>query len=325
MREALTPYRGANKANYLCILATELMGLDSLKQIPKLLAGFESVLDTLHPDVAQAIRTLRICGFSPTTQRELRLIVDAYLTHHRARNNLALDEQDGIDQRYEITKDFSIKKRWSTVTPEDVTDAIGFITSNPPLRTNTLAEPHYPALPATVSRNSDGYRGDVEPLGFEPPPIPTYDAGRIGVPPECVTWDELMTTADRFDTMDVECGRQLPQDRRWYHRLHDVDGTPTADLLAASGTGLVQCDSLDLKGIKHLIGLPGAGKTTLLYLLAGCLADRDRRVCFLFPSIEVAIGFIETLERYGVGVGLLSGQGDTDHQGRGQIGQLPQL
>ena len=81
----MRPFTGANSLNYLCILAKGLLGADHLRDIPTFLSGYNSVLNTLAPAVAQAIRTMRLCGFAPTTTREMRLLVDAYLRHHRAR------------------------------------------------------------------------------------------------------------------------------------------------------------------------------------------------------------------------------------------------
>ena len=62
MREPLRPYRGANRVNYLCILAHEMMGVKSLRDLPQLLSGFESILQALHPDVAPAVFTLFLEG-----------------------------------------------------------------------------------------------------------------------------------------------------------------------------------------------------------------------------------------------------------------------
>lgn len=139
MRESLTPFRGANRLNYLCILASELLGIDSLRKIPALLSGFDSVSRTLHPDVARAIHTLRACGFAPTTHRELRLNVDAYLNHHRNRDSVSEEDRDGFEQLYDIERDFTIVKRWSTVTPEQVLAAIQALTHPIPVRHVTPA------------------------------------------------------------------------------------------------------------------------------------------------------------------------------------------
>jgi hypothetical protein len=311
MRNALTPFLGANRLNYLCILSSELLGSDNLRDLPAMLSGFESILNTVHPDVAQAIKTLRLCGFAPTTHRELRLVADAYLNHHRNREAVDPKDRDGFDQFYTIDKDFTLQRRWTTVTPTPIVEAIAFLTANPGVRQKTRPELHDPSLVASVQRNSDEYRGDIERLGFTPTAPSSYDLSRTGQAPLSVTWTELIDVAKAFDTMDVSTGRQTPAERSWYHRLHDKDGVPTADLLQANPSGLKPTSVIDFQGVKHLIGLPGAGKTTLLYLLAACIAKRGLRACFIFPSIEVSTGFIEVLERYGVGVGLLSGQGET--------------
>ncbi|KVN78948.1 hypothetical protein WM28_28595 [Burkholderia ubonensis] len=138
-----------------------------------------------------------------------------------------------------------------------------------------------------------------------------YDLGRIGKAPGMVPWEALIAIARRFDEIDETAGRQQPSENRWFNRLHDAQGNPTAVLMEPGSGGLVNAAGIELIGLKHLIGLPGAGKTTLLYLLAGYLSAQGYSVCFLFPSIEVASGFIETLARYEVPAGLLSGQSET--------------
>ena len=311
MRDPLIPFRGANSLNYLCILASEILGISTLRSLPALLSGFKSVLNTLHPDSAQALVTLRVSGFAPTTHRELRLVVDAYLNHHRHREAMDDDQRDGYDQMYEIDKDFTIRRRWTTVTPAPVTEALLSLIANSAVRHKERPALHDPTLTASIRRKTDDFRGDIERLSFTPTPPSSYKIDRVGQAPGMVLWTELMGMANQFDATDAMTGRQAPGERSWYHRLHDQEGKPTAVLMASGGAGLVSAVGMDLTGLKHLIGLPGAGKTTVLYLLAACMVKRDLKTCFLFPSIEVATGFIETLERYGVRCGLLSGQGDS--------------
>ena len=203
MRDTLTPFLGANRLNYLCILSSELLGVDNLRDLPALLSGFESILKTLHPDVAQAIKTLRLCSFAPTTHRELRLVADAYLNHHRNREAVDPKDRDGFDQFYSIDKDFTIQRRWTTVTPAPVIKAIAFLTANPGARQRTRPEIQDPSLVASVQRNSDEYRGDIDRLGFTPNAPSSYDLSRIGQAPMSVPWLELIEMADAFDAKDV--------------------------------------------------------------------------------------------------------------------------
>lgn len=314
MREPLLPYKGHDRINFLCLIATEMMGESNLARMPKLLAGFESVSHTLDRDVAQAMKNVRIGGFAPGTLRELALMADGYRTHHRrlAERRARGDEdaRNQTEQRFIIGEDLTVRKLWTHIVPDDVKIALQALNAPLPVRSRTPMPVHDSTLPAEIS-DDYSYSGYLSPLGFVPPEPPLYDIGRVGRAPGKVPWEDLIEIARRFDEVDIEEGRQSPGEATWFRRLHDLNEKPTAILLQASAAGLVSTDGIDLTGLKHLIGLPGSGKTTLLYLLAGYLAQNDYSVCFLFPSIEVATGFIETLSRYGVEVGLLSGQGET--------------
>ncbi len=311
MREALQPFKGANRLNYLCVVVSELLGLDSLSIMPALLTGFASVTASLHPDVARAIHALRVSGFAPSTLREMRLVVDAYLNHHAARDAQAEADRDGLPQFYEVDKDFKIIKRWSTVTPEPITRAVASLCADPAIRMREPTALQDVWLSAIINRKNDDYRGDIQSLGFSVQDPPMYNLARIQAAPGMVLWTELIGIADEFDAVDVEASRQMAGERRWFHRLHDKDGLPIAELLQAHPTGLAQAQGIDLQGIKHLIGLPGSGKTTLLYMVAAWVARRNLKACFLFPSIEVAVAFLETLQDYGIRTGLLSGQSES--------------
>lgn len=313
MRESLKPYVGFDRINYLCLIVSELMGENSLARMPALLAGFESIRRTLPPQVAQALRNVRLAGVAPVTLRELTLMVDGYRNYHRRlteRRRRGEDLKNHPEQRYSIDGNLGIHKQWQHLPPDDVGQALQSLILPLPVRNRVLRDVHEATQPAEVSVEN-GYRGYIPPLGFVPPESPVYDLQRAGHAPGMVSWDDLIDIARRFDEIDVEAGRQQASDQNWFRRLHDLQGNPTAVLLQPSAMGLVRAEGIDLRDIKHLIGLPGAGKTTLNYLLAGYLAENDYAACFLFPSIEVSTGFIETLDRYGIQVGLLSGQGET--------------
>ena len=349
MREPLAPYRGPQSLNYLCIIATELLGENHLRNIPTLVAGFDSLLQTLPPNVAQAVRNVRLAGVAPWGMRELRLMVDAYLDLHRRQaadrsrsrqRTLWTDDEEpgdgpsqsrtprsqggdgggdasGVDAessnvsaRFTIDDQFNIKRVWTHIMPEDVRAAIRSLTTPLALRQRPARLLHDPALPAVVRNERTQFEAWIEPMEVAPPPPPQFDLQRIGRAPGLVPWSDLVSVADRFDAFDETAGRQRPGERSWYRRLHSADGERTAVLLEAQPEGLVPSDGMELVGVKHLIGLPGAGKTTLLFLLAAWMHERGYRVCFLFPSIEVSTAFIEKLAQYEVKVGLLFGQSD---------------
>lgn len=370
MREHLQPYKGPNRFNFLCILATELLGVNHLRDMPSLLAGFDSVLSTLSPGVATAIRNLRLDQLAPITESDVRLLVQIYQAHH-ARQKMATrpraqgvsdqgqpfgsaarhanqtlplwsdgpedeeptgsataalvdgrgatttetadsdaTQQDGIVARFVIDERLNVRKSWTHVIPDDVKCALQSLTAPLPVRMRPQRLMHDPTLPATVRHHRSPVEALVEPLGFMPPAPPMADVTVTGKAPGVVHWADLALWADRFDEIDVKVGRQRPGMRSWWRRLHTAEGEPIAELMRADAAGLVPTPSIELVGIKHLIGLPGAGKTTLLYLLAAWMYERGYRVCFLFPSIEVSNAFVETLARYGIDSALLFGQSD---------------
>lgn len=344
MREPLSPYKGAQALNYLCIIATELLGETHLRNIPTLVAGFDAILHKLSPNVAQAIRNVRLAGFAPWSMRELRLMVDGYREAHRrqaaerSRGRQAplwSDDEEPSDggsaaeeraasrrgpqeamglpepsERFTIDDQFNVKRAWTYIMPEDIKDAIRSLTVPLPLRRRPQRVLHDPKSPAVVRNERIQFEAWIDPLDVVPPAPPQFDIQRIGRAPGSVRWDDLIAVADRFDDLDEKAGRQRAGERSWYRRLHTANGERTAVLLQAAESGLVPTDGMDLVGLKHLIGLPGAGKTTLLFLLAAWMDERGYRVCFLFPSIEVSTAFIEKLAQYSVRAGLLFGQSD---------------
>lgn len=314
MREPLVPYRGINRFNYLCILAHEMLGEKSLARLPSLLTSFDSVLNTLPSDAAQAIRNLRLARVSVSTWRELALMAHEYQAHHRriefrrARNEDVSPTE--IDPRYIVDDELNIQPAWTHIMPADVTEAIASLTQVLPERTHNLLPTQIVTAQAEiVATGEKSYQGLISPLGFTPVDVDKYDFDRVGQAPGVVPWIELVNVANDFDSQDVIAGRQEPGLRSWFHRMHDSTGAPSVVLQQVTTGPLTDAAGIDLTGIKHLIGLPGAGKTTLLYLLAGYMAKQDKKACFLFPSIEVASGFLEVLQQYNIPTGLLSGQG----------------
>jgi hypothetical protein len=303
------------------------MGDGQLRRIPALASGFESILNTLPAAASRALRNVRLCGYAPTTVRELRLMVDAYLRHHerreqeRRRNVGRSDhcghggqidnEEDGIDQRFLIEADLTIKKRWGQIVPEDVREALQALTSKLAPRRAFAPTPHDTAAPAQIRQKATGFEAVVTPLDFTPAAPPLHDLTRTPRALSPIQWEDLAQIANRFDEMDRVAGRQGSGDRAWFGRLYDAQGARRVVLYGTGPSGLAATEVFELSGIRHLIGLPGSGKTTLLYLLAAYLAERGYRACFLFPSIEVSTAFLETLERYNISGALLFGQSGT--------------
>jgi len=314
MREALTPYKHPDNLNYLCIIVSEMLGRSSLADIPYLGSGFTSVVDTLPNDVARALLNVRMAGHYPSTMRELHLMADTYRQYHRQLEiRRAQGDEDAaraIEQRYMVNEDLTISRNWTHLIPADVQEALQSLTSVQPLRGRDMPALHDPMRSAEIAYK-DEYSSLIAPLGFVPPDPTLYDIDHVGRAPGKVLWSDLIAMADHFDAMDEAAGRQSKGQRSWFHRLYDAEGNPTAELMHPGKKGLEPSDAIQLSGIRHLIGLPGAGKTTLLYLLAAYLSTTGHSACFLFPSIEVAAKFIETLAMYAIPVGLLSGQGET--------------
>lgn len=318
MRERLAPYKQEDALNYLCVLATELLRLDSLAQLVPLLAGFDSVRRTLSPAAAQAVENLRAADLAPNSRREMVILVDTYNRYHDRRERELRDGTERrsqgrqqFDRRYRVTDDLRVAPRWSSIVPPDIQQALDALTRPLAVAEREIAPAHDPFETAEIKDPMRGYEAVVEPLGFIPPDPPRHSVTRIGRAPGLVRWNALVAVADEFDQLDVAAGRQKDGARSWHRRLHDASGERTAQLLSLGREGLEPTDGILLDGVKHLIGLPGAGKTTLLYLLAGYLQREGFQACFLFPSIEVATAFVETLDRYRVPVGLLYGRGES--------------
>ena len=228
MREALRPYTGINRLNYLCIIASELLGEFSLASLPSLASGFESVEKTLSQDVVVALHNIRLANIAPTTMRELHLMVDAYRLHYR-QLELRLsrgDEgaKDELPQRYKINDDLTIRRSWTHLIPDDVVEALGVLTSVQPLRHREPPPLHDGSKTAEIVADPR-YSGVVLPLGFSPEDPPMYNLDRVGEAPGMVKWESLVEVANRFDEIDEERGRQQPGERSWFKRLHDAEGS----------------------------------------------------------------------------------------------------
>lgn len=142
MREPLQPFSGVSRLNYLCIIASELLGQVSLAAMPTLAAGFESVTNTLSDDVALALRNVRLAGIAPGTLSELHLMADAYRQHYRQvelrKSRGDETAKDELPQRYRIDENLNISRTWTHLVPDDITIALACLTSLRPLRLRAI-------------------------------------------------------------------------------------------------------------------------------------------------------------------------------------------
>ena len=193
MRERLQPYRGANALNYLCLLATELLGRDHLRDLPALMTGFDSVMRTLPVNVVTAIQNLRIAGQAPWSQRELRLMVDQYNELHRrldqrrraaarpkvwdddpepgdspatlaASTKTEVEEEETSSKRFEIDAQLNVRSVWTLIMPDDVRDALASLTSPLSVRPRPARRRHEPTMPARVVDERCRFETAIEPL-----------------------------------------------------------------------------------------------------------------------------------------------------------------
>lgn len=125
-----------------------------------------------------------------------------------------------------------------------------------------------------------------------------------------VTLAGLRKTARRLDKLDEGAPWQS---EHWQDRLENV-----IHLQRTTTTGLEDTDTLDLSGLRHLIGLPGAGKTTLISLLCAHLAEQHKRVAVFFTSIETAREYLDRLRRYGTSTAMLVGRSEATHRRHGE-------
>ena len=226
-------YKNADQLNFLCIIATEMMGVNTLKDLPTLLSGFESIYKTLPDDVRFALTNVRLSGISPNTLRELTLMIEKYQDHHRIREKRkAMGErmEDSIDQRYIVNSDYTISPMWSKFPPDDVKEAIHSLTNEIPNRAYPEVSFHEPMRSGEINRG-EKFNCAVKPFGFIPPDPPAYPVEYRGQAPGKVKWHYLIEIANEFDKQDVEASRQQQGGRSWFYRLHDSNENPTAELL----------------------------------------------------------------------------------------------
>ncbi|MCW9045246.1 MAG: hypothetical protein OQK35_02840 [Alphaproteobacteria bacterium] len=313
MRERPNIWSGPDRVNFLCVLAT-LLDETSLSAIPTVLSNWRSVLN--HPSVGHAlgVANLRGLGLDFATRQSLRHVVHEHNDYHERRDAGRLEpgEDKGVERRFKINphpSKLNFTPQWGVVKPNDVTAAEDMLASvlADRLHRKPFADP---SEAFEVSDKGNNYHASVSSTPSVP--LPTgHDLTRVPRGSVRITWDDLLSEAQRLDAIDAASGGLVRGN--WESRLRDGTGADKVELLTPDPkrSGLTPASVIELDGLRHLIGLPGAGKTTVLYLMASWLSHNGYRTLFLLPSIEVSANFIEKLWEYDIEASLLSGQAPT--------------
>ncbi|GAB1257123.1 hypothetical protein NBRC116494_16250 [Aurantivibrio plasticivorans] len=295
MKQSIDIWTGNDKINWLCLFINEFTGKSDLNLAPLLLSGFHSLRSS---SVAQEnefayfnIRQLML-RFSNLTA--IKKAVVRYNEHYTSGETTSDQRLFNIDEKtltfqplldlmppeYEQAKQVLLKplefsKHGKSVAKADKelfieVDDIGI------KRPYNIKD-----LPSTLSNTQHN--------------ISNQSSGPIQIPIA-----ELFEEATEMDLLDVKHSRRPGN---WVSRLENI----LLEKPKENG-GFSRADTLELAGLKHLIGLPGAGKTTLLMCLTRWLSRKDYKTAVVFPSVEVSRQYLTALKDYDVAAGLLTGQ-----------------
>ena len=291
-------WKGNDRICWVCVLMEDFIGVQSLEYTPVIMSGMESVFNApLLKHARQAIFNLRQMSLTYVTKTSLEYAVALYNDHHYQHDTQGvyqIDSQTLQFRRTDFLEDSNITKaREILAAPMDY-KFHGRIVANPQQQMAIALGDHATSTRLPISPiNTPLAIRKTHNLNRQP-------RGNISIPLE-----ELHQIAEEMDRSDQEHPERRPGN--WTERLQHIEvRVPNAD------RGLrIEDTTIELSGIKHLIGLPGAGKTTILLVIAVWLGRRGYKVMLVFPSIEVARQYMADLMFYGVKVGMLVGQNPT--------------
>lgn len=297
-------WTGHDRLNWLCVLMEEFIGVKSLKNAPVIMSGMASVYNAPNLIQArQAIFNLRQMSLNYVTKNSLGYAVALYIDDHyrnKTQGVYQIDSETLQFERIDFLEDPNITK-----AKEILAAPMGYETHN-----RTVANPQESMAVSVADLHrkiaqEDSAQSTLLPIDPITTPLAdrkTHDLNRQLKGHISIPLQELHQVAEEMDRQD----REHPERRsgNWTQRLNHFEvKVPKKD------SGLViENTTIELSGIKHLIGLPGAGKTTMLMVSAVWLGKKGYKVMLVFPSIEVARRYMGDLEFYGVKVGMLVGQ-----------------
>lgn len=283
---------------WLCVLMEEFIGVKSLEYAPVIMSGMTSVLNApILKSTRQAIFNLRQMSLAYVTKSSLEYAVALYNDHYYQLKSKGIYEIDSQTLKFERT-DF--------LEDPNITKAREILAAPMDYRFHgrKFANPQEQMAIALGDR-ATSTRLPISPITTPLASRKTHDINRQPRGNISIPLEELRQIAEEMDKRD----KQYPQRRlgNWTQRFEHFEV-----LVPEVNQGLrEETLTIELSGIKHLIGLPGAGKTTMLMLIAIWLGRNGYKVMLVFPSIEVSRQYMADLKFHGIKVGMLVGQNPT--------------
>ena len=288
-------WKGNDRICWLCVLMKEFIGVESLEYAPVIMSGMTSVYDApILESAKQAIFNLRQMSLSYVTKNSLEYAVALYNDHHY---------QKGTQGVYEIDAETLQFSQLDFLEDPSITKAREILAQpiNYKFHGRQVANPQQ-QMAVALGKDATSTRLPIEPITAALAERRTHNIDRKTRGAISIPLAELRQIAEDMDRKDTE----HPERRsgNWSDRFNNFEvKVPEAD------RGLVpENETIELSGIKHLIGLPGAGKTTILMISAVWLGRNGYKVMLVFPSIEVSRQYMAELKFHGIKVGMLVGQ-----------------
>ncbi|MBC1235727.1 hypothetical protein [Nostoc sp. 2RC] len=290
-------WQGADRICWLCVLMEEFIGTDSLEYAPVVMSGMMSILNAPRLEQArQAIFNMRQMSLTYVTKHSVEHAVAIYNDYHYCHKTKGTYEIDAQALRF---------KRTDPLEDSLITRARQILSApmSYQLHSATFADSHQPMV-VSLGVEATAVRVPINPITAPLAGRRTHSFNRQPKGKIRISLKELRALAIEMDERESNHPERRPGN--WEKRFEHFDV-----MIPFTGKGLrKENDTLELEGIKHLIGLPGAGKTTLLVLTAIWLGQHGYKAMFLFPSIEVARQYMTQLAFHQVKVGMLVGQSD---------------
>lgn len=289
---------GHDRICWLCVLMEEFIGVKSLEYAPAIMSGMTSVLNApILASARQAIFNSRQMSLAYVTKSSLEYAVALYNDHYYQLKTKGVYEIDGQTLQFQRT-DF-LEDPNITLAREILAKPMDY-----KFHGRKVANPRQD-MAVTLGDRSSITRLPIPPIDLSLATRKTHDINRQPQGNISIPLEELRQIAEEMDERDKQHPERRPGNwtQRFEHfevRVPEVNQGLREETL-----------TIELSGIKHLIGLPGAGKTTILMLIAIWLGRNGYKIMLVFPSIEVSRQYMADLKFHGIKVGMLVGQNPT--------------